>query len=69
VARLPNRDLAADWMAKAKRHVEAYRALDLLEAAAIIGPSEPVAPPSIVLPEPEITAPADENRKAAPDSL
>jgi hypothetical protein len=69
VARLPNRDLAADWMAKAKRHVEAYRALDLLEAAAIIGPSEPVTPPAIVLPEPEVTAPAEENRKAAPDSL
>jgi hypothetical protein len=69
VARLPNRDLAADWMAKAKRHVEAYRALDLLEAAAIIGPSEPVPPPSIVLPEPDITAPADDRRKADPDSL
>jgi hypothetical protein len=56
-------------MAKAKRHVEAYRALDLLEAAAIIGPSEPVTPPSIVLPEPEINAPAEDNGKAAPDSL
>jgi hypothetical protein len=69
VARLPNRNLAADWMAKAKRHIEAYRALDLLEAAAIIGPSEPVTPPAIVLPEPEIIAPAEEKRKPAPDSL
>jgi hypothetical protein len=69
VARLPNRDLAANWMVKAKRHVEAYRALDLLEAAAIIGPGEPVTPPSIVLPEPDTTAPADDNRKAKPDSL
>lgn len=69
VARLPNRDLAANWMAKAKRHVEAYRALDLLEAAAIIGPSEPALPPSIVLPEPDLTAPPEENRKAPTGSL
>jgi hypothetical protein len=69
VARLPNRDLAADWMAKAKRHVEAYRALDLLEAAAIIGPGELPPAPSIVLPEPDSTAPAEDNRKAEPDSL
>ena len=68
VARLPNRDLATDWMAKAKRHVEAYRALDLLEAAAIIGPGEPPVP-SIVLPEPNLTAPDGETRKVAPDSL
>ena len=67
VARLPNRDLATDWMAKAKRHVEAYRALDLLEAAAIIGATPPA--PSIVLPEPDLTEPAEDNRKATPDSL
>jgi hypothetical protein len=69
VARLPNRDLAADWMAKAKRHVEAYRALDLLEAAAIVGPVEAPPAPAIVLPEPDLTPPAEGDRKAAPDSL
>jgi hypothetical protein len=69
LAGLIKRDLAADWMAKAKRHVEAYRALDLLEAAAIIGPGELPPAPSIVLPEPDSTAPAEDNRKAEPDSL
>jgi hypothetical protein len=71
VARLPNRDLAADWMAKAKRHVEAYRALDLLEAAAIMNPVETPAPPapSILLPDPAPTAPSETNRKVSPDTL
>lgn len=35
VARLPNRDRAAAWIVMARRYVEAHRALDLLEAAAI----------------------------------
>lgn len=35
VARLPNRPAAARWMASARRYLEANRALDLLEAAAI----------------------------------
>lgn len=35
VARLPNRDRAAAWIIMARRYVEAHRALDLLEAAAI----------------------------------
>lgn len=69
VARLPNRAFAEDWIAKAKRHVEAHRALDLLEAAAIVGPSEPPPPPAIVLPEPEAIAPAEEKRTVSPDSL
>ncbi len=69
VARLPNRDLAADWMVKAKRHVEAYRALDLLEAAAIVGPVEPPPAPAIVLPEPDLTPSTENTGKAAPDSL
>ena len=70
VARLPNRDLAADWMAKARRHVEAYRALDLLEASAIVGGDAPSPPaPSIALPEPETSEPADDAARAGPDSL
>ena len=36
VARLPNRDKAARWIADARRLIEAQRALDLLEAAAIL---------------------------------
>lgn len=35
VVRLPNRDRAAAWIIMARRYVEAHRALDLLEAAAI----------------------------------
>lgn len=47
IARLPNRDKAADWIAMARRHVEAHRALDLLEAAAITQSEAPsqVSPP------------------------
>jgi hypothetical protein len=50
VARLPNRDAASDWMIKARRYIEAYRALDLIEAAAIMGPEEVAPPPVIALP-------------------
>lgn len=66
VARLPNRAVAADWMAKAKRHIEAYRALDLLETAAIVGPVEPPPAPALILPDPELTLPVDRERKTAP---
>jgi hypothetical protein len=52
IARLPNRDKAADWMAMARRHVEAHRALDLLEAAAITQADASPPPPA---PEPEPT--------------
>lgn len=59
VARLPNRDLATAWMAKARRHVEAYRALDLLEAAAIVGPTQLPAPSTIILPDATPIQPSD----------
>lgn len=35
IARLPARAKAADWMAKARRYIEAHRALDIIEAAAL----------------------------------
>jgi hypothetical protein len=35
IARLPARDKAADWMTKARRYIEAHRALDIIEAAAL----------------------------------
>lgn len=38
IARLPGRASAAEWMAAARRHIEAHRALDLIEAAAIMPP-------------------------------
>jgi hypothetical protein len=44
VRALPGRDAAAPWIADAARYVEARRALDALEKAAILAP--PAAPPS-----------------------
>ena len=38
VARMPAQARAADWMSAATRYVEAHRALDILEAAAIVTP-------------------------------
>jgi hypothetical protein len=38
VARLPGAAAAQSWMATARRHIEAHRALDILEAAAIMPP-------------------------------
>ncbi len=35
IARLPAREKAADWMTQAKRYIEAHRALDIIEAAAL----------------------------------
>lgn len=52
VARLPNRAAADNWVAAARRHVEAYRALDLLEAAAIMQDEAPAAAQTPVLQPP-----------------
>ncbi|MDB5716027.1 MAG: hypothetical protein JWO15_3424 [Sphingomonadales bacterium] len=46
IARLPGQALAADWMTAARRWVEAHRALDIIEAAAIMPP--PVQPVAVV---------------------
>jgi hypothetical protein len=51
IARLPSRAVATDWMASARRYIEAHRALDILEAAALtapraIPPSSPTAGPA-----------------------
>ena len=35
IARLPAREKATDWMTKARRYIEAHRALDIIEAAAL----------------------------------
>ena len=51
VARLPGRESAAAWIAKARRNIEANRALDLIEAAALTSSDAVTAPPAIVLPE------------------
>jgi hypothetical protein len=54
VARLPARAAATDWMATARRYIEAHRALDILEAAALTAPHSA----SPVTPSPTTTGPA-----------
>jgi hypothetical protein len=53
VARLPSRSAATDWMAAARRYIEAHRALDILEAAALTAPHSVQA----VTPSPTTTGP------------
>ncbi len=53
VARLPSRAAASGWMAAARRYIEAHRALDILEAAALTAPHGPAA----VSPAPTTTGP------------
>ena len=68
VARLPNRAKADSWIATARRHIEADRALDLLEAAAIL-PQAPATPSTPVL-APESASPiAAPTLPAASDTL
>lgn len=61
IARLPNRNKASAWIAMARRYVEAHRALDLLEAAAITSAEriQPVAPPAPVAPAKPAPEPAE----------
>lgn len=57
IARLPSRDKATDWMAKARRHIESHRALDIIEAAALTDTPniEPAPVPTPVAPAVEPT--------------
>ncbi len=62
IARLPGAANAADWMRDARRLVEAHRALDLLEASAIMQPGtattpKPLPPIAPAPPAPATTAP------------
>ncbi|CAN5205048.1 hypothetical protein BH09PSE3_BH09PSE3_02070 [soil metagenome] len=50
VARLPGQAMAADWMTAARRWIEAHRALDIIEAAAIMPPPvDSVAPAPVAI--------------------
>ena len=44
VARLPGREQAEGWITAARRYIQAHRALDIIEAAAILTPIEQRAP-------------------------
>jgi hypothetical protein len=57
IERLPGRDKAADWLAKARVYAEARRALDIIESAAILEPrglrdaaGQPIEQPSPLAP-------------------
>ena len=54
VARLPGRASAQNWMAAARRYIQARRALDVVETAAILTPRAPLNPPPL-LPDPTPT--------------
>jgi hypothetical protein len=64
VARLPGQALAGDWMTAARRWVEAHRALDIIEAAAIMPP-----PADAVAAESMINAPIAEAPPAVTPTL
>lgn len=44
IARLPARDKATRWMAKARRYIAAHNALDLIETSALLMPGHEPAP-------------------------
>ncbi|MFM9977043.1 MAG: hypothetical protein ACKVOP_03230 [Sphingomonadaceae bacterium] len=46
IARLPGRAAAESWMVMARRHIEAHRALDVIEAAALTEDDVPAAAPA-----------------------
>ncbi len=49
VARMPGASQAGAWTAAAGRYIDAHRAVDLIEAAALIGPGQ--ADPATVIPQ------------------
>jgi hypothetical protein len=46
IARLPGRAAAEQWLEQARRYVEAHRALDVIEAAALTEGESPTGPPA-----------------------
>lgn len=64
VARMPGRDKAENWMAAARRYIEARRALDAIETAAILTPralresaQQPAPQPTPAQPAPQAAQP------------
>lgn len=53
ISRMPGREAAADWLAKAQSWVTTQRALDIIEAAALLQPGTPApAPATTAVPAP-----------------
>lgn len=64
VARLPGQSLASNWMTAARRWVEAHRALDIIEAAAIMPPPADAVPAEVIA-----NAPITESPPAAAPTI
>jgi hypothetical protein len=60
ILRLPARDNAADWIAKARRYILARQALDTIETAALVDPHAPQAPVRQAAPAAAAPAPVKE---------
>ena len=65
VLRLPARDNASAWIAKARRYILARQALDTIETAALVDPRPPSARPAVPVQVPAPTAPAPAPAPAA----
>ena len=67
VQRMPGRDYAADWVAKARRYALAHQALDLIETAALLEPHAPpvAAPPPQTQPQRPAVQPARQAARPA----
>lgn len=59
VSRLPGKEDAQDWITLAKRYIDARRALDLIETAAILEPRELRTAAGTQVTQPSPLAPAD----------
>ncbi|TKD51805.1 YbbN family protein [Sphingomonas baiyangensis] len=65
IARMPGADSAASWSEAARRYINARRALNIIEAAAIEGVGPPPAPPVLIAP-PAAAPPVLPGNAAAP---
>lgn len=69
IARLDRSGKAGDWLAKARRYVEANSALDILEAAVLVTPkAESPQPPAEASPSVVVPVPAAPNSPTSPAS-
>ena len=63
VARLPGASQAGNWMQAADRYIQARRALDIIENAALMGQAAPKPAPA-----PTVQPPAEQSAAADPDT-
>src|SRR3546814_18863225 len=63
VTRMPGRAAGSKWMEQARRYIEARRALDLIETAAILEPRRLRAIDGAAVDEPSPLAPSSQHRR------